>query len=468
VTPVTIVGGGIAGLSVAYELHRRGVPFVLLESGSRTGGVILSEQVDGFTLDAGPDALLIQKPEGIALCKEIGLGERLIATKPPRLAYIQRGGRLHPLPAASVLGIPTQVGPFVATRLFSWPGKIRMGMELFVPPRRDDRDESIGSFIERRFGREAKQYLAEPLLAGIHAGDVDKLSVNALFPRFAAVERTHGSLLKGFRKMMAPRPGAHKSHDGAFLSLPEGLSEMVRALMKVLPGESIRTGATVRRLAPPAGPDEPYRIELESGEVVSGRAVVLAAPAYASGRIVSGLDPELARLCEEVPYASSATVALGFRREDVRHPLNGSGFVVPSREGSGILAASWLSSKWPGRAPEDRVLLRTFVGGARDPHALEHSDEQLVARSLDAIRGLLHVAGAPILTRVYRWPRASAQHNVGQPERMAAIERRLVDHPGLYVTGSGFRGAGIPDCVADGRATAVKVSEWLQHAGTRS
>jgi oxygen-dependent protoporphyrinogen oxidase len=243
---------------------------------------------------------------------------------------------------------------------------------------------------------------------------------------------------------------------------------MVRALMKVLPGDAIRTGATVRRIAASGGPGEPYRVELESGEIVSGRAVVLAAPAYASGRIVSGLDPELARLCDEVPYASSATVALGFRREDVRHPLNGSGFVVPSREGSGILAASWLSSKWPGRAPEDRVLLRTFVGGARDPHALEHSDEQLVARSLDAIRGLLHITGAPILARVYRWPRASAQHNVGQPERMAAIERRLVEHPGLYVTGSGFRGAGIPDCVADGRATAVKVSEWLQQVGTRS
>ncbi len=188
----------------------RDVPFRLLESGPRAGGVILSEQVDGFTIDAGPDALLIQKPDGIQLCREIGLGDRLVATKPPRLAFIQRGGRLHALPAASVLGIPTRFGPFLRTRLFSWPGKLRMGFEMFVPPRADDADESIGTLIERRFGREAKAYLAEPLLAGIHAGDVDRLSVNALFPRFGAAERKHGSLIKAFRRQRAAPPAGRK------------------------------------------------------------------------------------------------------------------------------------------------------------------------------------------------------------------------------------------------------------------
>ena len=207
-----VVGGGIAGLATAYELSRRDRSFVVLERGARPGGVILSEEIDGFTIDGGPDALLIQKPDGIELCKELGLGDRLVTTKLPRLAYIQRAGRLHPLPAASVLGIPTRFGPFARTRLFSWPGKIRMGAEMFVAPRRDDSDESIGSFMGRRFGREAVTYLAEPLLAGIHAGDVDRLSVQALFPRFVDAERKHGSLLRAFSR----RPAGPPSVDGAF------------------------------------------------------------------------------------------------------------------------------------------------------------------------------------------------------------------------------------------------------------
>src|ERR1700730_6207372 len=181
-TDVVIVGGGIAGLSAAYELPRHHLPFVVLEAGGRAGGVILSEEIDGYTIDAGPDSLLVQKPDGIALCEELGLGSELVPTKPPRLAYIQRGGRLHALPAASVLGIPTQVAPFLRTTLFSWAGKLRMGAEVFIPAKRDDSDESIGAFMTRRFGAEATTYLAEPLLAGIHAGDVDRLSVQALFP----------------------------------------------------------------------------------------------------------------------------------------------------------------------------------------------------------------------------------------------------------------------------------------------
>src|SRR5437773_562831 len=217
---VIVVGGGIAGLSAGYELHRRGIRFAILERASRAGGVIFSEEVDGFTIDAGPDSLLTQKPEAISLCRELGLGSRLVSTKPPRLAYIQRGGRLHPLPAASVLGIPTRVWPFLRSGLFTWRGKARMGAELFVPPRKADGDESIGAFITRRFGDEAARYLAEPRLAGIHAGDVDRLSLRALFPRFADAEKKHGSLLRAFRPAhqtgTAGRTLGAQNRDGAF------------------------------------------------------------------------------------------------------------------------------------------------------------------------------------------------------------------------------------------------------------
>jgi len=460
---VVIVGGGIAGLAAAYELSKQGTSFVVLERAPRAGGVIFSEQVDGFVVDGGPDALLIQKPEAIALCREIGLGDRLVSTKTPRIAYIQRGGRLHALPAASVLGIPTRVGPFVRTTLFSWAGKLRMGAELFVPPRRDDADESIGAFITRRFGQEAATYLAEPLLAGIHAGDVDRLSVRALFPRLVAAEQQHGSLLRAFRAggPAAPRGASQpvtRRDEGAFKSLPGGLGEMVQALVASIGDRHIRTNTAVDAIVGGG----PFSVRTANGDSITAKAVVLATPAYATSVLIRDRDAELSRLASEIPYASAATVALAFRRDHVRHSLAGSGFVVPRAEHTGLLAASWLSSKWPNRAPDDSVLMRTFLGGARDPHALDRSDAELVETSLAALRPLLGIQHAPLFTRVYRWDRSNAQHNVGHLERMAAIERALARHPGLFLTGSAWRGVGIPDCVADGRKVAATAAAWLR------
>src|SRR5215471_5584881 len=264
---VAIVGGGIAGLTAAWELSRRHASFVVLERSPRAGGVIVSEELDGFTIDGGPDSLLIQKPAGIALCEELGLGGRLVATKQPRIAYIQRGGRLHALPAASVLGIPTRVGPFIKTNLFSWPGKLRMSAELFVPARRNDADESIGAFMTRRFGREATEFLAEPLLAGIHAGDVDRLSLKALFPRFVDAERTHGSLLRAFR----PKPGSPPPNpDGVFRSLPGGLTELVCAIVRAIGPSCVRTGTPVADITGRG----PFTVRAASGETFDATTVV--------------------------------------------------------------------------------------------------------------------------------------------------------------------------------------------------
>jgi protoporphyrinogen/coproporphyrinogen III oxidase len=458
---VAIVGGGIAGLATAYELSRQRRSFVVLERAARAGGVIVSEEISGFTIDGGPDALLIQKPEAIALCEELGLGGRLVTTKLPRIAYIQRGGRLHPLPAASVLGIPTRVRPFVETRLFTWPGKMRMGAELFVKPRQTDEDESIGSFMTRRFGREATTYLAEPLLAGIHAGDVDRLSMKALFPRLVDAEKKHGSLLRAFRPKPSPngnRP-PQPNPEGAFKSLPGGLGELVRTLVAELRSANVCTATGVTSIAGSG----PFTVRTQGGDAIDARAVVVATPAYVTSTLLRDRDPELASLCAEIPYASAATVALAFRRGAIAHPLTGSGFVVPKVENTGLLAGSWLSSKWPHRAPDDdHVLLRTFVGGARDPQALERSDAELVALSLRALHPLIGISGEPLFTRVYRFDRGNAQHEVGHLQRIAAIDRALACHPGLFVTGSGFRGVGIPDCVADGRATAKQVDAWLK------
>lgn len=451
---VLILGGGIAGLAAAWELHQNNVPFTLLEAGSRLGGVVYSEAVDGFNIDGGPDALLIQKPDGIRLCQELGLGPRLVATKLPRLAYIQRGGQLHALPAASVMGIPTEWGPFIKTSLFSWPGKIRMGMEMFIPKRTGTDDESIGSFMRRRFGNEAVEYLAEPLLAGIHAGDVDRLSIRALFPRFPETEERFGSLLRAFRSQPRPAP----SKDGAFKSLPGGLGEIIGALERALPATSIRKNTVVTSVS---RADAGYRVQTASGETFMGSAVISATPAFVAARTLRDVAPRVADTCSAIPYASAATVAMAFTREAIAHPLNGSGWVVPRREATGIMAGTWLSSKWPDRAPEGKVLLRAFFGGARDPKALEQSDAELVQTALEAMRPLIGISGDPLFTRIFRWENANAQHEVGHLDRVAAIERDLAPHHGLFVTGSGFRGVGIPDCVADARATARKVVEWL-------
>lgn len=456
--PVVIIGGGIAGLAAAYELRVRGVPFLLFEASNRPGGVILTDRVDGFTIDAGPDALLTQKPAAIALCRELGLGDRLVSTLPPRTAYIARGGRLHPLPEASVLGIPTRIAPLVTTRLFSIRGKARMAAELLVPRRPASvGDESVASFMRRRFGDEAVTYLAEPLLAGIHAGRVERLSMAALFPRLWEAEATYGSLIRAFRRLA--RPG--RRGDGAFRSLSGGLDEMVNALVNALPAGSIRCGAAARSIER----GRPYTIGLASGEVVQAPSVILATPAFVTADLVETIDARLAAICREVPYASVAIVALAYPRARVAHPLRGSGFVVPRPERQAILASTWVSSKWPHRAPEDHALLRAFLGGAGNPEMVDRDDGDLLKVTEAELAAFLGVSGTPTLRKVYRWRRASAQHEVGHLDRIAEIDRRLASCPGLYLTGSGFRGTGIPDCVADGRAVAAKAADDTKNSG---
>jgi len=449
---VVIIGGGIAGLTAAWALAARGVRPLVLERAARPGGVILTEHIDGFTIDGGPDALLIQKPAALQLARELGLGERLFPTLTPRTAFVLRGGRLVRLPEASFLGIPTRIGPFITTDLFSWPGKIRMGLELLVPKRLSNDDESIGSFMGRRFGQEAVTYLAEPLLAGIHAGDVDRLSMRALFGRLLEAEQSHGSVIRALRSLKMP-PSPH----GAFMSLPGGIGELVDTLVAALPAGTIHYGATATAVEG-AGP---YRVHLESGDTLEARAVVLSAPAWATAPLLDGFNEGLAAFCRSIPYASTATVALGFHRDQIGHPMVGSGFVVPRAERTALMAGSWITSKWPMRAPEGMALIRGFLGGAADPHVLERSDEALRSAVLDEMTALLDIRGEPVVSRVYRWPRASAQHEVGHHARLAAFEARLTAHPGLFATGSGFRGSGIPDCVADARKVAGEVAAFL-------
>jgi protoporphyrinogen/coproporphyrinogen III oxidase len=454
---VAVVGGGIAGLAAAYELQRRGLTTRVFEATTRPGGVILSDRFDGWVVDGGPDALLVQKPAAVALARELGLSDRLHPTLTPRTSYVLRDGRLYPIAEGSFLGFPLSAKALARSNLFTLAGKLRMALEVLVPKRTATGDESIGAFVRRRFGQEAADYLADPLLAGIHAGDKDRLSIQALFPRLVAAERESGSVIRAFRALhVKPSP------QGAFVSLPGGIGELVDRLVAALAPETIVTSARITDVRR-AGT---FVLDGPSGAIAAG-AVILAVPAYAAAGLLRAIDTQVAGLCDMMPYASTATVAFGYRRDQIGHPLKGTGFVVPRIERNPLLAGTWVSSKWPHRAPDGHVLLRGFLGGGRDPHRLERPDQELIDTAREALEDLLDISGQPLFSRLYRWTRQSPQYEVGHLERVAQIERRLARVPGLYVAGSGFRAIGIPDCIADARATATKAAEFLAQSAVK-
>ena len=446
-----IVGGGIAGLSAAYDAQRRGLRVRVLEAAARPGGVIQTERFDGWVVDGGPDSILVQKPAAVALCRELGIADRLVSTLQPRTAFVLRDGQLHPIVEGSFLGFPVRAGALARSSLFTIAGRLRMACEAVVPRGGGNEDESIASFVGRRFGEEAVDYLAEPLLAGIHAGDVDRLSMRALFPRLVDAERDRGSVIRAFRALnVKPAPR------GAFVSLPGGTAELVEALHAALAPGTVMLSARVTELRRAAC----YTAETPAGPV-RARAAILAVPAYAAANLLRAFDTSLAALCDGIPYASTATVAFGYRRDQVAHPLQGTGFVVPRVEHSPLLAATWVTSKWPGRAPAGHVLLRGFLGGGRDPQRLDRTDEELITTAREALEETLGISGDPLFTRLFRWTRQSPQYEVGHLERVAAIEQRMASIPGLFLAGSGFRAIGIPDCVADGRETTARAAAFL-------
>jgi oxygen-dependent protoporphyrinogen oxidase len=459
-TQVAIIGGGISGLSAAHALHKRQVPYLLLEAGPSLGGVIRTETRDGFLLEGGPDSMLAQKPEGIALCRELGLGDRLVPTNPDlRAVYILHRQRLHAMPEGMMLAIPTKILPFARSALFSWPGKLRMGLDLVIPGGNGRGDESIASFLRRRFGQEAVERLGEPLLAGIHAGDPERLSILATFPRFRDLEARHGSLVRGMWAAPRPKAAPGARPPAAFYSLRGGLREMVDHLVLRLERERIWTKAAVVGVSRTA---EGFALAVEGGETVTARRVIVAAPGPRIAPALAGLAPLTSRTLAAIPFASSATVLLGYRREDVSHPLDGYGMVVPQTEGIRTTALSFVSTKFPHRAPEGRVLLRGFLGGVRDAEVMKLSDDEMVETVRRDMAGVLGLRGEPVMSRVYRWPEGTPQLEVGHLERMKAVDEEVAAVPGLHLTGAGLRSTGIPDSVADGTRAGAAAAEALR------
>jgi oxygen-dependent protoporphyrinogen oxidase len=454
---IIIIGAGITGLSAAFELARRDTPFLLLERGSRAGGLLHTEQVEGFTVEAGADSLLAQKPAGIELCEQLGLSGRLMGTSPPRTAYVLKGDRLYPLPRRSVLGLPTALSSLAAYDLLPLMSRARLALEPFVPPGAFA-EESVAAFFRRRFGAQTVGLIAAPLLGGIHAGDIEQLSVHSLFPRLVETEQLPGRVLRNLSATTAPGPG------GAFRALRGGMSELVSTIETRLPAGSLRLDAAVTSLT---RSDSGWRVGV-SGESLEAAAVLIACPAHVAAELLAPLDAAAAGIASGVPYVSTASVALGFRRSAIDHPLSGSGFVVArGRSDRRITACTWVSSKWQDRAPEAHALLRTFLGGAHDPAVCDLSDDELIETAVRDLTPVMRLRSAPSMTRVYRWRRAGAQYVVGHRGRMLELRARLDTLPGLFAAGAGFEAIGVPDCIAHGRRAAASAWDYVTMGSDR-
>ncbi len=484
---VVVIGGGIAGLSAAYSLRENArannIPLniSLFEAQNRLGGKIVTEHQDGFTIEGGPDSVIRQKPWAEQLAKKLGIGSELIGTNDDRRkTFVLNHRRLTPLPDGVMLIVPTRIMPFVTSPLISWPGKLRMGMDLFLPRRRDDADESVADFVRRRLGQEALDKIAEPLMGGIHVSDPEMQSLLGTFPRFRKLEMEHRSLvlgmLAGKRKRGAgnhasPAPGynGRNGHNGAaapgisprqasgptslFISLRGGLGRMVETLSGALTGEILR-GTEAIALARTA--DGRYQVQTSDGRTLAGDAAVLAAPAYVAGDLVEEIAPELAALLHSIRYVSTATISLGFRAGEAG-PLNGFGYVVPRREGRQVSACTWTSTKFDYRAPNDAILLRCFVGGPGKEELVDLTDEQLLAVARRELAEIMGLRAEPILARIYRWRKANPQYDVGHLDRVAQMQALCAAQPGLYITGSAYEGVGVPDCVRQGQQAAGRV-----------
>ena len=461
---IAIVGGGSAGLSAAYraELLRRAgsVEYTLFEQSNRLGGVIQTEIVDDCVVEGGPDSFLTEKPAGAALCRDLGIGDQLISSNDAdRKTTILIGRERVPLPDGLQFLIPTRIMPMAFTPLFTWGTKLRFAREWFVPSpeHTDGEDESVANFVRRHFGEEVVDRLADPLLSGIYGGSAERLSVRAVLPRMVQMEEKHGSLIRAMlaarREMRVPQPGS--APRPLFTSLKRGMQQMTDAAAAQLDPSSVRLGTAVQTIE---NLGTGWRLQTTGGSR-DFDSVVLATPAYAAGKLLWKVRPDLAQLLEGISYSSSITIVFGYDAAAVRDvDLSGFGFLVPRSQGKRMLACTFVHHKFPHRAPPDRVLLRCFIGGDNAEAAMQIQDEELAILIRGELREILGLSGEPRFTRIYRWKRAMAQYEVGHLKRMDAIRRLRVQLPGLALAGNAYTGIGVPDCIRTGAEAIAELT----------
>jgi len=485
---VAVLGGGITGLAAAYTLacaRQSGAPFeeLLIEGRDRLGGVIRTERLEGFVIEAGPDSFLAEKPEAAALARELGLADSLIGSNDKqRRTYILHRGRLVPLPDGLMFLVPTRLWPMVTTSLLPLSSKLAMAAELFTTPPAAirDSDESVASFVRRHFGDAMLENVADPLLAGVYGGDSGALSVRSVLPRFWEMERKHGSLTRATLRAMRQRRKARSNSSGTeqpdsagtgtsprgalplFMTLKEGLEQLTGKLAQHLDKARVHLGRRVARIelaqGRPGGAADKcsrrYEIFCEGGPAFDADAIILAMPTHECSRLLSPLHPTLGGLLGQIPYSSSMTVSLGYAQGTIEHLPPGFGYLVPRKENRRMLACTFVHRKFNHRAPEGKALLRCFLGGSRDPEALNLPDEEVVSLVREELKEILNFSFDPLFCRIHRWPASMAQYPVGHAERVRRIRSQLEDLPGIYLAGNAYSGIGISDCIRTGRAAA--------------
>ena len=467
---VVVIGGGLSGLAAAHRIHerarmfRRPVELTVLEAKDRLGGVLWTDREAGFTLEGGPDSFITNKPWGIDLCHRLGLTSQLVETDAShRRSFVVKSGRLVPVPEGFVLMAPHRLGPILTTPILSWRGKLRFLMDLVIPRRDEDGEESLAAFVRRRLGREALDRLVQPLVAGIYTADPNDLSLKATLPQFLAMEREHGSLIRaGWRE--SRRRGGRGPRAASIGARVRHVRDARRRYGHASQGPGRgRSPTGPCTPAPPCAritrnePVSPWLVELLDGPPLEADAVIIATEAHAAARFLDSQDPLLAFQLRAIPYASSLIVNVAYRRDQISHPLDGFGVVVPAIEGRSILAVSFLSVKFPNRAPLGSVLLRVFIGGATHPEQFDLDDRRSPNWFARELGSLIGASGEPLFTRIGRHPRSMPQYNLGHLDRVATIRRHLAKYSRLYLAGVAYDGVGIPDCIHAAEMTADSV-----------
>ena len=475
---VVIVGGGISGLATAYALMEEGekihtaVQCTVVEREPRWGGKILTHATDDYLIEGGPDSFLTSKPWALELCRALGLQDQLISTNAQHnQTFSFCRGALRELPQGLLAFRPRRVDTLVSSGLLSCGGMLRMGAERFWPRRNPcPTDESLGEFFRRRFGTEAFEYVIEPLVAGIYAGDADELSIESTFPRFRELEREHGSVIKGMRKALANAPTPSRPSGEAttmFMSLRGGLSQLIMALVQTLRerGVALIPGVECLEIQPPTPESPSFHVVLDNGERLPADAVVLATPTYQTARLLRAFQPQTASLLDGIPYASTATISMAYPTESIGSQIRGFGFVVPRKEQRPLLAATWTSLKWPDRSRAGETLIRCYIGGRGRETVLEQDDRSLVECVRRELTSMVGITTAPTYTEIHRWKNGMPQYVLGHRDRLAKVQQELAKWPGLYVTGAGFYGIGIPDCIREGTKVGHQLLQDRAHIG---
>ncbi|MDZ4686033.1 MAG: protoporphyrinogen oxidase [Planctomycetaceae bacterium] len=482
---IAVIGGGLTGLAAAHRLTElateqgRALDITVYEAGPRLGGIVGTIERDGYLIDTGADSFITNKPGALQLCQRIGLESRLQATEPRyRGALVLHNGRPVPVPEGFQLLSPSAMWPVLKSPILSLSGKLRVAREYFIPPRMDNGDETLASFVRRRFGSEVLDRLVQPLVGGIYTSDPEKLSLAATMPRFLEMERKHGSLIRAAKSEKPQANDEDRISGGAryglFAGLRGGMQELVDALVSRVESrcrvelnraiESVTVDTTSADAVDTTSADAAdapgrpgYRLRFRDSSEQTFDAVLVTLPAYRTADVLQNLDHDLAAQLRGIEYASSSIVVTGHALKDVRDPLNAFGLVIPHIEHRKILAVSFSSRKFPNRAPEGRVLLRTFVGGAMQPELFDRDDDATIRLVREELAATLGVTGEPDFALVVRYPRGMPQYHLGHLDRVAEIERLTAGHTGLAIAGNAYRGVGVPDAIHSGEQAAERI-----------